>query len=386
MSGLDERLARLGLRAPRYDGAHLGTLLPALADALGAPGDPAARAALGIERCERAVVVLVDGMGLGNLAERSGHAPFLRSLLAESGPGLTSSFPTTTASALGLFGTGRPGGLTGLVGYAARNPRTGGLATFVSWEGAPPAEEWQREPRLLTELAASGIEVTSVGPARFEGSGLTVAALAGGRYLAAEDPAQRVDAVVRQLRRPGLVYLYWGELDKVGHAQGWQSGAWGAALEELDAELSRLARSLSRGTSLLVTADHGMVDVDPAARLDLAAHPAARADMALLGGEPRALHVYLREGVDPVEARGRWQAELGEDVVVATREEVLDAGWFGTVAEHVEPALGDLLVVTGGRTTVVDTLGPTAGLAGMVGVHGSLTPTEVEVPLIQVRA
>ncbi|MDQ2624663.1 MAG: alkaline phosphatase family protein, partial [Actinomycetota bacterium] len=372
MTALAARLTAAGLRAPRFDGAHLGLVLPAVADALGAGSgaeDAGARRTLGLEPKERAVVVLVDGLGRGNLAELAGHAPFLRARLAERPAGIVTGFPTTTASALGLFGTGRSGGRTGLVGYAARNPATGGLGNFVRWEGTPPPEEWQREPSLLGELESRGVRVTSVGPRRFAGSGLTSAVFRGGAYVPVEGLAARVDAALDALRTPGLVYLYWGELDKIGHQLGWRSAQWGAALETLDAELARLARSLPRGTNLVVTADHGMVDVDLSRRFDLADHPALAADVALLGGEPRAVHVYVREGVDGEGVAARWRTELAGHAVVATRSEVVDDGWFGEVVSRVLPTVGDLVVVARDRATVVDSASATPGLLAMVGVH-----------------
>ena len=387
MTALDGTLLAAGLIPPRYDANHLGLVLPALADALGAgrgAADAAARRALGLGTTRRAVVVLVDGLGRHNLADRAGHAPFLRRLLADDDVGLVTGFPTTTTTSLGLFGTGAPGGRTGLVGYSARNPGTGELGNFVRWEGTPDPDEWQREPGVLDHIVGAGVPVTSVGPARFAGSGLTRAVLPGGRYEAVEDLAGRVDAALRAARDPGLVYLYWGDVDKIGHKVGWRSAAWGAALEETDAELSRLARLLPRETSLVVTADHGMIDVDLSARIDLAAEPEIAADVALLGGEPRALHVYLRPGADPVAAQAGWREMLGGAGVVVTRDEVRAAGWLGEIAAHVEPAVGDLVVATTGRATVVDSAGSKPGLLAMVGVHGSLTPHEVELPLLRV--
>lgn len=389
MSSLEGRLAAAGLVAPRYDENHLGLVLPALADAMGAGGGPldaAARARLGIAQAERCVVVLVDGLGRRNLAERAGHAPFLRSLLASDSTGLVSSFPTTTATALGLFGTGQAGGRTGLVGFSARNPETGGLGNFVRWEGTPEPLAWQREPSVLSGIAGRGVRVTSVGPARFAGSGLTTAVFGGATYVPVDRWSERVDAALRALREPGLVYLYWGELDKIGHQLGWRSAEWGAALESADSELARLARSLPRGSNLLVTADHGMVDVDRSAQLDLAARPAITDDVALLGGEPRAVHVYLRAGVDVGAAAERWGAELAGTAVVASREEVLDDGWLGPVAPHVLASVGDLVVVARERATVVDSRTATPGLLRLVGVHGSLTPHELELPFLTVES
>ncbi|MDF2847246.1 MAG: alkaline phosphatase family protein [Oerskovia sp.] len=239
-----------GLLAPRYDGLALSSVLPGAAGALGldlttATGTSSlrARSDLGLPAADRVCVVLVDGLGHANLTERAGHAPFLRSLLGASRV-LTSSFPSTTAAAIGTFGTGTSPGRTGMLGYTQRDTVSGRLANMVSWDGAADPRDLQQEPPVLERLAEAGVEVSSVGPARFAGSGMTVAALRGARYLAAESIADRVDTVAFELTAPGIVYLYWGDVDKAGHHHGWRSRQWGDALSDLDRELGRLARSL----------------------------------------------------------------------------------------------------------------------------------------------
>ena len=381
-----------GLVAPRYEGESLGSVLPAAADALGVPVGPEgwaarARADLGLPRVDRVCLVLVDGLGWDNLAERSGHAPFLRSLLP-TGRRIVTGYPSTTAASLGLLGTGVGPGRTGMVGYTARHPTTGALANLVSWTDVGPAREWQREPTLLEQIHAAGVPVTSVGPARFAGSGLTEAVLRGGTYVRAESLADRVDAAVYELMGPALVYLYWGEVDKIGHHEGVGSWQWGEALGELDRELGRLARMLPPRTLLAVTADHGMVDVDPASRWDVAGTPALAEGVELVAGEPRALHVHtLDPSPEAVGAvAGRWRATLGPAAVVATRDEAIAAGWFGPVADHVRPALGDVVVATTGRSTVVDSRTQSAASLELRGVHGSFTHAEMVVPLLTVHS
>lgn len=380
------RLADAGLVLPDYDGPSLSGLLPAVADALGAPvpDGPARRAQLGLPATHRMCVVLVDGLGHENLTERAGHAPFLRSLLDGAAP-LSAGYPSTTAASLGSFGTGTGPGRTGLVGYTVRNPKDGRLANMVSWDGLGPARDWQRERTVFEHLVAHGVTVTTVGPTKFMGSGLTEAALRGGGYRAAEKLGARVDAALQLLREPGLVYLYWGDIDKTGHHEGAGSWQWGDRLSELDGELRRLVRSLPRGASLVVTADHGMVDVDRARRWDVATTPALAADVALVAGEPRALHVHLEPGTDPAAAAARWADVLGDAAVVLTGDEAVGAGLFGPVAEHVRPLIGDLVVATTGRATVVDSRTQTAASLQLVGVHGSLTPAELRVPLLAVH-
>ncbi|WP_448629292.1 alkaline phosphatase family protein [Cellulomonas soli] len=264
----------------------LARVLPALASALGHdvhPDAAAARRDLDVPLTQRVCVVLVDGLGFGNVSERSGHAPFLRRRVDEREP-LTSTFPSTTATAMGAFGTGAGPGRTAMLGYTVRNPASGQLGNLVSWAGLPPAHEWQQVPTLFEQLVAAGVAVTSVGPQRFAGSGLTEAALRGATYRAAQHLPQRVDAALDALRRPGLVYLYWGDVDKVGHHHGWGSWQWGDELETFDRELARLARGLPAGTTLLVTADHGMVDVDLSQRWDVARHAGLGEGVAVVAG------------------------------------------------------------------------------------------------------
>jgi len=385
-STVPARLADAGLVLPDYDGPSLSGLLPAVADALGAPvpDGPARRAQLGLPETRRVCVVLVDGLGYENLVERAGHAPFLRSLLDGAAP-LSAGYPSTTAASMGSFGTGTSPGRTGLVGYTVRNPRGGGLANLVSWDGLGPARDWQQEPTVFERLVAHGVTVTTVGPARFQGSGLTEAALRGGGYRAAESLGDRVDAALRLLREPGLVYLYWGDVDKTGHHEGAGSWQWGDALGEVDGELRRLVRSLPRGASVVVTADHGMVDVDPARRWDVGTTPALADGVALVAGEPRAVHVHLEPGVDADAAAARWADVLGDDAVVLTGDAAVAAGLFGPVSAHVRPLIGDLVVAATGRATVVDSRTQTPASLQLVGVHGSLTATELRVPLLAVH-
>jgi hypothetical protein len=385
-----------GLVAPSYDTASLAAVLPAAAGALGhdlttATGLTAAgcRAALGLPGADRVVVVLVDGLGIRNLAERGGHAPFLRGLLRErdeQAATLTSSFPSTTAAGLSIFGTGTTPGRTGMLGYTQRNPATGRLASLVQWRELGDPADLQREPTVFEALVAAGTQVTAPGPRKFAGSGMSQAALRGPAYVSAETFEQRVDATMTALRRPGpqqrLVYLYQGDVDKTGHGYGWDSWQWGDALESTDRELRRLLRSVPRGTLVVVTADHGQIKADLTLQWDVAADPELRTGVAMVGGEPRALHVYADQGTDPADVVRRWAGRLGDHALVLLREQAVADCWFGPVAEHVLPAIGDVVVAMTGAATVVDSRVHSAEARSLPGVHGSLTPHEMLVPLL----
>lgn len=382
---LAEHLRGAGLDLPDYGRKDLGAVLPAALAAVGAGHVVRGRNAeldrqrLGLPRARHVVVVLLDGLGHFQLDARRGHAPFLRSI--ESGI-ITAGYPTTTAASLAMFGTGQPSGRTGMTGYTALNPRTGKLANLISWEGADAPEEWQLQPSLLERAAADGFTVTTLGKRRFAGSGLTQAVLRGGQFVGAENLADRIDVALGAAKSTGVSYCYWGEIDAAGHRYGWESEEWVAALEDADRELRRLALHLPHDTVLLVTADHGMVDITGAPRWDAGAHPGLLEGVRLTAGEPRALHLHLDDAAQAPAVVARWRDVLGSSAVVVTKAEADEGGLFGQILDNVSGRIGDVVVAMSGRATVVDSRTQSLQSMGLIGVHGSLTPEELHVPLL----
>jgi hypothetical protein len=328
------------------------------------------------------VLVLADGLGAANLEARRGHAPFLT---REPYERFRTGFPSTTVASLGSLGTGLSPGQTALAGYSLRDPVTGKRATLIKWDTPTPPETWQPHPTLFERMATAGRPAVFVGEDRFRASPMTRGSLRGARFRAdGGSPAKRVEAALAEARTAdGLVYVYWGELDKVGHARGWESSDWALALEDLDSGLARLAAALPRGWELWLTADHGMVDVTGAAHWEVSEHPALAEGVTMVAGEPRAVHLHTDQ---PEAVAARWQDFLGEQAWVMTREEAVAAGLFGPVDHRVLPYLGDVVAALAGRCTVLDSARQGPGAAGMVGLHGSLTADEMEIPLLRFPA
>ena len=373
--------------APPYGTSSLSDLMPAVARsldvAMAAAGDGLVDA-LRLSPTPRACVLLVDGLGDLLLRERAGHAPFLRSQLARVGT-ISAGFPTTTATSMGSLGTGLPPGAHGLVGYEVLVPERDELLNELSWEPPVDPRRWQRETTVLQQVAAAGVEVVRIGPGFFDGSGLTEAALRGGRFVAATSLDERVDAALVALRSAprALVYVYWGDVDKVGHVEGCGSWQWGEELAKVDLAIRRLVAGLPRDATLHVTADHGMVDVPHHQRLDVAHEPDLAAGVRHVGGEPRCPQLYCEAG--QVEAvLGAWADRLAGRAEVVTREHAVAAGWFGPVAAHVSARIGDVIVVCGPGAAVVDSRRARPQVLQLLGLHGALTPEEALVPLLTV--
>ena len=59
---------------------------------------------------------------------------------------------------------------------------------------------------------------------------------------------------------------------------------------------------------------------------------------------------------------------------------------IASVTDRVRPVIGDVVVATTGRATVVDSRTQTPASLGLVGVHGSLTRQEMLVPCLVTQA
>ena len=361
-------------------------MLPAVAASLGVP--PAAEfpgPLLPLPEARGAVVVLVDGLGYELLARRGGHAPYLRSLLPTAHR-LDAGFPSTTATSMGTFGTGLPPGSHGLVGYDVLVPEADRIFNELSWRDGPVPELWQPATTVFERLGAADVPTTMIGPGYFDGSGLTRSALRGARFRAADRPEERVPATLAALRENPrqLVYLYWGEVDRTGHERGCDSLEWGLAVEEADAAIRAIARGLPPGVALYVTADHGMVDVPFASRIDLSAEPALDRGVRHFGGEPRAPMLYVEAGAAADVAQA-WREKLADQAYVRTREQVLDEGWFGSVTDRVAHRIGDVVVACLGEVAVIDPRRHGRLVLSLLGVHGSVTDDERAIPLLAVE-
>ncbi len=129
-----------------------------------------------------------------------------------------------------------------------------------------------------------------------------------------------------------------------------------------------------------MVADHGMVDCPPERRVDVEELPHLRAGVQLIGGEARFRHLYCAGGaVDDVLAT--WRAELGGAAAVLSRDEAFARGWFGDLRPEVLPRIGDVVVACHGDAAILDT-STFPYESRLVGMHGSLTPAEMLVPVL----
>lgn len=335
-----------------------------------------------------AVVVLVDGLGAANIQARAGHARFLAGRMAKRDV-IRTVFPSTTAAAIASFATARMPGEHGLVGYRVLDAERDRLVNQLNgWDDGMRPDTWQRVPTLFEMARAEGVASYAIGAARYHDSGFTQAVLRGADYRPAASIGDRF-AVAAQLiasGEPALVYLYVPELDQAAHAYGWESGRWLTILEELDGALAAFEARMPRGTGLLVTADHGVIDVPAHRHVFIDDHPELLAGVRHVGGEPRCLALYVEPGLgaDATAALvDGWRAAEGHRAWVLGRDEAIDAGLYGPVADEVRPRIADVLIAARSSIAYYDRREPDRRAEAMIGQHGSLSDEETRVPLVR---
>jgi predicted AlkP superfamily pyrophosphatase or phosphodiesterase len=339
---------------------------------------------MGLPDAGRYAVVLVDGLGWHAVRRNLRAAPYLASLLGDA-TSITSGVPSTTATSLASLGTGLPPGQHGMVGYTSRVPETGEILNALTWESDLVARAYQTKPTFFERAVAAGVAVTSVGLERFATSGLTEAALRGPEFSAFEherDTEQRIGLVAQAALRGSrsLIYAYERELDHTGHVAGWESREWLDQLSRIDRLCERLRAALDDDVCMVVTGDHGMVDIATERQIIVEESPELMAGLSAVAGEGRFRQVYVDD--EPVGAVvARWRQILGERAWVRTRDEAIEEGWFGPVDPDIVERYGHILVAMRDRWAVMTRQFPRE--LTLIGMHGSLTPDEMVVPLFR---
>lgn len=368
-----------GFVLPGYGRSTLSDLLPSVGAHLGVDG--CRDDVLGLPSARRYVVLLVDGLGHQLLGRNLAHLGWCSEVFGDAAV-LTAGVPSTTATSLTCLGTGLVPGQHGMAGYSFLDPTGDHAMNALTWEGGPgDPEAFQPRPTMFERTAAAGVATTAVSPSRFQDSGLTRAALRGPRFVAVDerDHDARISATVAASRagERSLVYVYERSLDHAGHGHGVASGQWLDALVAVDDFCARLREALDDEVCLLVTGDHGMVDVPPVRQVVVEDHPALLYGVDLFAGEGRLRQLWTRDA-DGVVAR--WRRVLSDRAVVCRREQAAEQGWFGPVDEHLRHRFGDVLVAMRDDWAVMSRALPRE--LGLVGQHGSLTAAEMNVPLL----
>jgi hypothetical protein len=359
---------------PDYRGACLSNVVPAL---LRVPDERPSWLPPVAWHAPQIVLLALDGIGWEQLQARRSLCPTLGAM---DGGEISTVAPSTTATALTSLALGASPGDHGVVGY--RISVRGDVLNVLRWQTPAgdareliPPSAFQGRPAFL------GHRPAVVTRAEFEGTGFTSAHLGETRLHGWRVPSTLVTEV-RQLLRAGepFVYAYYDGIDKVAHEYG-LGEHYDAELVSADRLVADLIDALPTGATLVVTSDHGQVQVgDGIVRL----HAEVMAHAELLSGEGRFRWLHARTG-EAADLEAAARAHHGGSAWVRTRDEVIAEQWFGpTVSEVAGSRFGDVVLAAIDDVAFEDPAD--TGPYRLQSRHGSLTGAEMRVPLLACRA
>lgn len=331
-----------------------------------------------IGRTGHVVIVLVDGLGSRSLDEHAALAPVLSS--RRSSP-IATVFPSTTPAGLGSLGTGELPGVHGIIGTSFIDPDTDRVVTPLHWEDEPHPVGFQPNPTVFERVERAGFSVSTVSIHDYASTGLTRAVLRGGDYIVGTSVSDVIGQISARTSQPGLTYVYWPELDRQGHAYGVGSPEWSNELQRVNRFIEELLNRVGPQVSVVVTADHGMVNCRDEDRIDIDADAALNAGVRHLCGEPRARFVYAEPGAAR-DVHATWSERLAGRATVFGTAHLADL--FGPIDPDIEDRLPDVVAVSSGTTNLYSER-TDARLSSLIGQHGALTDAERYVPCVIFR-
>ncbi len=413
---LRERLSQGGWTLPDYDGRGLANIPATVLATLGArdDGDPPPLRELDpalVDGARQVVVILADGLGYGQLERlcAAGDVPYLASLVGRArrrdGAQLleaTSVFPSTTAAAITTLHTGHTPQEHGNLAYFLWLEEFGEVVQMLRWGPAryrrgsyfddPSIDplRFRRVPSIHARLRERGARSYVIEPEAFRREAMTRMHAAEAEYLGYVLPST-LGARLAQLldQRPwrgarAYIYGYWPGVDTAGHLYGPRSAEHATEAAVLDRALERGLSSARGGDTLvLLTADHGHAEIDPAQLMDLEADEELRSLLRHpLAGEPR-LVFFSTDHADAV--RSYLETRCPATFTFLDREEAIAAGLFGSGdATAARRRVGELCgMIRGERAAAI------VRVEGQIplhrGAHGGMTADEMRIPILAWR-
>ena len=375
---------------PAYGTGTLADVMPTALAALGVPGspEPVLLGRTELSGVRRVAVLLLDGFGyhlLRQAAQASATVEAVHNGEIGTLTPITATVPSSTPISLASLACGIPPGLHGIIGFTVRVPDTGDLVTHIRWDSSPDPEIWQRAPTCFELADADGVVCSVVSDGAFRDTGLTRAIYRGAEWMPAATPTEVAAETIGALARGdrSLVYAYLPNVDTAGHFYGIGSTEWLDAVAAVSKTIDDLITYLPKDAALMVTADHGMVNLTQ--RLHVDRHPELLEGVEAIAGDGRIRYLHTENGAteDVVAA---WSAAVAGRAEIIGRDEAIDRGWFGPEVTPVNRArIGDLVVACRDTFAVVGVEGEPPHVARLIGQHGGLTAAEMAVPLWSYR-
>jgi predicted AlkP superfamily pyrophosphatase or phosphodiesterase len=361
---------------------------------------------------ENVILLLCDGLGYREWKRQSGRG-FMGAVSKKgSVRPITTVFPSTTAAALTTVSTGLTPQEHGLPEWYVYMEELGDVIVTLPFSRVGDNRRDSLigifNPRnlfdgrtIFQKLRASGVRCTSLTSRGLAYTAYSKVSRTGSKvvpYSSASDLTVSLRRLVEKAKGPNLFYAYWSFVDTIEHTYGpdtdeseVEASLISHALEE--GFLSKLDKEAARRTLILVTADHGQIQVEPAKTIYMNRfvkllrsldHTRAGAVIPPWGSARDAYLQVEENRLD--EAQQYLQKKLDGIASVLKTDDAIEQGLFGInrPRRRFRRRVGNLMILPHGDKMVWYRYqkGDSFSLRGH---HGGLSEGEMTIPLAAAR-
>jgi len=356
------------------------------------------------------VLFFIDAFGWRFFEKFQDEAFFKR--LAKDGQieKITSQFPSTTAAHVTTIHTGLPVGVSGVYEWIYYEPSLDMTITPLLFSHAGTKERdtlknKKAQPATLypqgifyPELRRRGITPYVFGSHEYTPSTYSSAVMEGAElrgYKTLPEALVNVGELIEKQTNPAYIYLYFDKIDALCHEYGPTSAQVEAEVQSFLWQMNQFVEKQVAGGAkrvlFLMTADHGMAEVDPQRTVYLNTHPDfkgfekfirtnRKGKLIVPAGSARDMFLHIHD--DRLDEAQLFLAKrlAGKTDVVKT-ETLIQEGHFGDeISQRFRERVGNLIVLSYLHESVWWYEKDRFEMK-YYGHHGGLTPQEMETVL-----
>ncbi len=351
------------------------------------------------------VLFFIDAFGW-RFYERFQDAPFVKRIEKHGKiEKLTSQFPSTTAAHVTTIHTGLPVGQSGVYEWYYYEPQVDRVIAplLFSFAGAKERDTLKTkiDPQALypqgefyPELKKMGVECFNFGQREFTPSTYSQAVMKPSEirpYKTLSEAFVNIRQLLEKKSAPTYIHLYFDRIDAVAHEYGPNAPQTEAEIETFLLTLEYYFEQIfnqKKRILFLMTADHGMCEVDPKTTVYLNTNPNfhgverflqanKKGELLVPAGSPRDLFLHVKNNL-LTEAQDFLAARLSGKADVVKTEDLINAGYFGPqVSARFKERVANLVILPY-RYESVWWYDKDKYVQRYYGHHGGLTPQEME--------
>jgi predicted AlkP superfamily pyrophosphatase or phosphodiesterase len=337
------------------------------------------------------ILIVIDGLGYKYLTENHKNSFLAKHLHSK----ITSVFPATTAAAMTALSIGVPPQQHGLTGWymylkeigsiVAPLPFTTRSGNFNLTNGGVNYNDLIPMESIFKDLDVISIVIKHQDYIHSEFSQMTDKGSIPLAYTNFNEFIQKIKDGIEIDNNRKYIWAYWPMLDSLSHEFGTNSKEADLHFREIDKAIEDLSNWLeNKNTTILLTADHGLIDTrDENKRILLEDYPEFQDMLTLpLTGEPRVAYCYVK--ADRVKDFENHVNSVFKDFCeIFKSKDLIDDNYFGLYDPNpkLKDRVGDYTLIMKDNYIIKDLiLGETHRV--FIGNHGGLSDEELFVPLV----